>query len=210
MIESYPTRAEASQAAARALQDRLQDDLGTQARASLVLSGGSTPLSCLETLSQAELDWGRVEVTLTDEREVAVTDPASNEGMLRRHFFVGPAAAARFVPLKAASLEQMPRPTSAVLCGMGSDGHFASLFPDLPDLRTLLDPSGTVACARVMTTASPHPRTSLTLAWLCATRSILLLAFGADKRRILEQPQGTPVAALLLQRQAAVRILWAP
>lgn len=210
MIERYASRAEASQVAANALLRRLQHDLNTQNRASLVLSGGSTPQACLKLLSQANIEWPRVDVTLTDERQVPVTDPASNEGMLRRQLLVDVAASARFVPLEATALRQMPQPSSAVLCGMGSDGHIASLFPDLAELPALLDPGNTAPCAPVITAASPYHRVSLTLAWLCRSRSIVLLAFGADKLAVLEDPRETPVGHLLRQQHTALRILWAP
>ncbi len=210
MIECYTTRRDAADATADGIARLLRQDLGIETRASLVLSGGSSPQECLRQLACEPLDWARVDVTLTDERLVPATDPASNEGMLRQHFLIEQAAGAQFVPLEATLLSGMQRPFSAVLCGMGTDGHIASLFPDLPDLPSLLALDNPTPCASVMTAASPHPRMTLTLSWLCQTRCVFLLVFGPQKRALLDDPQDTPVRHLLQQTQTPVRILWAP
>jgi hypothetical protein len=42
------------------------------------------------------------------------------------------------------------------------------------------------------------------------TDLIVLLAFGTAKRRILEAPDGLPVAHVLAQRRAPLRVIWAP
>ena len=69
----------------------------------------------------------------------------------------------------------------------------------------------------VTTSASPHPRLTLTLATLSRSDSIILLIFGDEKRRVIERATseagngGTlPVAHLLRQKRAPVRVLWAP
>lgn len=208
-MEIMADRQEASRFAAELLAEAIRARLASAPRAALAVSGGSTPRACLEMLGAAELPWDRVDVTLTDERRVPVDDPASNEGMLRRTLLQGPAASARFVSVEPAALEALADPFAAVLVGMGDDGHFASIFPDAANLDQALDPDGSAICLPVTTAASPHPRCTLTLARLLASDLILLLAFGTDKRRILDAPGDLPVAALLRQRRTPVRVLWA-
>lgn len=209
-LEVHSDRAAASTVAAELLAAALNDRLSEAAQASLVVSGGSTPAGALEQLAQAPLPWDRISVLLTDERCVPVSDPASNERMVRECLLTGAAAAAGFVRLEPGRKIAAPMPFAAVLAGMGEDGHFASLFPDLDDLEAALDPEAPPGCLTVSTVASPHPRVSLNLAALTAARLVVLLAFGAAKRAVIEAPDAYPVGRLLTQTRAPVRVLWAP
>jgi 6-phosphogluconolactonase len=226
-FEACADRQAASRAAAERLVARLRDDLGKDGHGSLVVSGGTTPADCFDLLSATALDWARVTIVPSDERWVPADDPGSNEGLIRRRLLQANAAAARLLPLYRPGLEPaaapaaverdlrvLARPFSAVLLGMGADGHFASLFPDYAGLAEALDPAAGARCALVRTDASPLLRISLTLAALLQTSQIALLFFGADKRAVFEQAlAGTgayPVQALLTQSAVPVTALWAP
>ncbi len=80
---------------ARALQFALEID----DTASLVVSGGRSPVPFLEALSRRELDWRKVQVSLADERWVPPAHPDSNEGLVRRHLLQNQAASAQFIGL---------------------------------------------------------------------------------------------------------------
>jgi 6-phosphogluconolactonase len=101
------------------------------------------------------------------------------------------------------------------LIGMGEDGHIASLFPGDPDLPATLDPDGPRWVVGVAEAGlAPYvPRISLTLRTLIDSRLILLLVKGAAKRalieRVLAEPSfASPVASLLRQTRAPVRVIW--
>ena len=208
-MQTFADRSLAARAAADALAEALRARLTSRERAALAVSGGTTPAPTFELLAEADLPWDRVDVTLTDERDVAVDDAASNEGMLRRTLLRGSATAARFVPLEVDALATLTDPFAAVLLGVGEDGHFASIFPDAADLPTLLDADDPNPCRAVRTAASPHPRRTLTLSRLLASDRIILLAFGEAKRAVLEQPGNRPVATLLAQTHPPVHVFWA-
>jgi 6-phosphogluconolactonase len=195
--------------------------LASRGTASLVVAGGRTPIPLFERLSAAALDWAHVQVTLTDERVVPVTEPASNERLLRDHLLRGDAAAARFIGLMhdapddraravAAwrALAAIPRPFDVVVPGMGEDGHFASLFPGAP--ADALDVQAPPACVALPAPVSPHARLSLNLSALTDARLVLLPIIGATKARVLRNAavQTTadllPIAALLGQRRVRV------
>lgn len=140
---------------ARCLGQALEE----RGRASLAVSGGSTPVPFFQALSQKTLDWSRVDILLADERWVDETDAASNTRLVREHLLQGPAAAARYTALKPVvaadsetegtisaqelaaveqALDQVSWPLDVLILGMGTDGHTASLFPDAPELAAAL------------------------------------------------------------------------
>ena len=97
---------------------------------------------------------------------------------------------------------------------MGTDGHFASLFPDAENLAEGLDLESRTLCLPVKTAASPHARISLTLAALSRSDEIVLLFFGDEKRVIYDKAKAGnaryPVTRLLRQKRAPVYVYWAP
>jgi len=221
------SREQASLAAAARIRGALAHRLEHQPEASLVVSGGSTPARCLEALADTELDWASVHVLLSDERWVPPDDDASNEGLVRRTLLQRHAATARLLPVYAADsdpagrcsridaeIRTLPFPFACALLGMGEDGHFASLFPDADTLEQGLDPDNLELCVVVDTAASPHVRLSLTLSAISRSDEVVLLMFGEAKRDVYERAKISgntfPVAHLLKQKRAPVRVYWAP
>lgn len=235
-------RQAASRAAANLLAERLSADLEQRGSGSLVVSGGTTPETCFDILSETPLDWARVTVVPSDERWVPADDPNSNEHLIRNHLLRNAAAAARLLPLYRPELDldlepdldpdvdlgpdpvsapaaierdlrSLGGPFSAVLLGMGADGHFASLFPDYAGLSRALDPASAECCVVLRTAGSPFLRVSLTLSALLQTGQVALLFFGAEKRAVFEQALAGgspyPVQSLLAQTAVPVAAFWA-
>ena len=132
---------------AEAVAAALREDLAEQARATLIVSGGSTPVPFFKALSRQRLEWARVDVTLADERWVGEDSQDSNTRLVKQHLIAQEASVAVFHPLVnqaespedgvdmlEAQVAQLAWPASVVVLGMGSDGHTASLFPDSPQL----------------------------------------------------------------------------
>lgn len=223
----FDTRRSASAAAAERAVAALQRRLDAQGEASIVVSGGSTPVDFLGDLATRPLDWANVHVVPSDERWIAADHADSNESMIRRTLFVDDAAVATLHGLYDAELtaaercegigkefRTLPFPFAFVLLGMGVDGHFASLFPDAENLASGLDPENPALCIPVRTAASPHERISLTLSALARSDEIVLLIYGDDKRRTLQAARShddaLPVSRLLRQNRAPVSVFWAP
>ena len=131
------------------LADGLANDVAEQLRAAisargeatLVVSGGRSPVAFFQNLAKQGLDWSKVTISLADERWVPVEHADSNAGLLKKYLLQGPAAKAKFLSLYAAAanledaaeqadrlLAELPAIDVLVL-GMGDDGHTASLFP---------------------------------------------------------------------------------
>jgi 6-phosphogluconolactonase len=110
------------------------------------------------------------------------------------------------------SMATMARPFDVVLLGMGTDGHFASLFPGIPQLAAGLDPNNPATCLPIDTQQSGYPRMSLTLSALLNAKLILVAIAGRPKRMVAAKAMtgkgGTPIAALFAARKDDLEILW--
>lgn len=227
MEHFFESREAASVAASEQIIAALRRRLDAQNSASLVVSGGTTPVQCFAELSTRDIDWQRVGVLASDDRWVPADHEDSNEKLIRENLLVDAAAAADFMPYYVpdksiedrcvdldADIRSAPFPFACSLLGMGTDGHFASLFPDADNLATGLDLESTTLCLPVKTQASPHLRVSLTLAALSRSDDIVLLFFGDAKRAVYEAAKTSndqyPVSRLLLQKRAPVHTYWAP
>lgn len=223
----FESREQASIAAAGRIVELLQRRLESQGAASLVVSGGTTPVRCFEELSRVDLDWSRVGVLASDERWVSPDCEDSNEKLIRDTLLVDRAAEADLLGFFASGTSAAERcaeldreirlvqfPFACALLGMGTDGHFASLFPDAENLDEGLDPESDRLCLPVETEASPYTRISLTLAALSRSDEVVLLLFGDDKRIVYEKAKAGnaryPITRLFRQKRAPVNTYWAP
>ncbi len=207
----------------------LREALLLRGQASLVVPGGRTPSTLFQALRRWEMDWTRVQVTLSDERWVPEAHADSNAALVRRELVAEQAAGAQLVPLHndapsatagaAASwrnIASLPRPFDVVVLGMGEDGHFASLFPGSPHLAQALDERAPPACVAMRAPVAPTDRISLNLAALKGARRVFLLVSGEGKRVLIESAaqsppeESLPVSALLAIRQPETEVYWAP
>jgi 6-phosphogluconolactonase len=227
MIEIFPNPSALAAAVASGIVNALTYRLRLRGSASLVVTGGRSPGVVYDLLSDAALDWAKVNVTLSDERFVDTASPDSNERLVRERLLQGRAARARFLGLRgtadtpeAAAAEASAAladwgPFDVALLGVGEDGHVASLFPGDPALASAMDRAAP-ACVAVPQGEGRPPsqhRLSLSLPRLVSSRLMIVIASGADKRRVLERALDAsdstelPVRALL-QSAPTRRILW--
>ena len=207
----------------------LRDGIRARGQASLVVSGGSTPVPFFAALSELALDWTQVTITLADERWVDPSEAGSNEHLVRQHLLQNRAAMARFVGLKTGAvtavqgekecadrLALLPRPFDALILGMGNDGHTASLFPQAARLGEALALESGKLCLAITPPAAPHERMTLTLPALLQSRQIILHIVGVDKRAVYERAMADgpvaqmPIRAVLGQTASPVMVFWCP
>lgn len=212
---------------ADAVAERLEQALASRDRASMALSGGSTPKPFFERLRDKPLDWSRVDVTLADERWVPFESSDSNERLLREHFLQGAAAKARFIGMKQAhesanagqplaeqALSELAWPLDVLVLGMGNDGHTASLFPDAPEIDRALDVSQPDRCMALHPASQPQARLSLTRRALENAGWIALHLKGEDKMDTLRAAmddmaavRGMPIRLFL---SLGLNLFWSP
>ncbi len=217
----------ASVALAGHIAERLESAVAQRGQASLVVSGGTSPLATFRALRRHKLPWHKVTVVPSDERLVPPDHENSNEGMLRRELMQEEAAVARMLSLagtgvfddaQLASLNtrlgKFASSLDLVLLGMGDDGHTASLFPDSPDIAMAL--SSTDFCVLQQPAHLEVARLSLTPALMIDAKEIILLFFGANKRAVYDRAIAgsdvgeMPVRFVLHQQLTPVSAYWAP
>lgn len=183
--------------------------------ASFVVSGGSSPKPVFTALVAGEhdhdVDWERVTITLVDERQVADDHDDSNCKLIRSQLLQGPVGAARFLPLTVEGpVLEIPRPFDVILLSMGTDGHFASLFPSMVD-DMAMDVRTEPAVIETEQYGDPlWPRISMNLSMILQSRLILLLVMGSVKREVLaaaKTDRSLPVHHLITQNIQSVQIV---
>ena len=174
--------------------ERLRDAIAARGVALLVVSGGKSPARFFEILSNVDLDWTRVAITLADERRVADDSPRSNARLVREKLLRNRAEAASFTPLAdvrlpvdrelaaaSARIARLPTPADVVILGMGDDGHTASWFPGAEGLADAMDPGARQLVAPITSPDAPEPRLTLTGRVILRAKAIALEIQGEAK-----------------------------
>ena len=209
------TPAQAAVELAAAVAEDLRAALKARGKASLAVSGGTTPADFLRRLGDQPLDWARVQVTLTDERWVPAGHPRANATLVATTLLAGAARACRWQPLYcdemtwAAGVQELNTrlrsfgwPLDVAVLGMGEDGHVASLFPG--EAWDAQNPAAAVVAA---SSPSGEERVSLTLRTLLSAAARYLLIHGPRKEAILRTAatSALPISALLAGARSPVR-----
>ena len=194
--------------------------------ASIVVSGGRTPKGFFQRLSEENLDWSNITVSLADERWVEPNHCDSNEKLVKENLLINNASGAKFLPLKNNAATAMGgikelesqlanvEAFTVVILGMGDDGHTASLFPGSETLGLGLDLSSGKQCIAVTPLDAPHERMSMTLPRLLRSKQIIIHLCGEGKKRVLDQVNSgydsfeLPIRAVLQQSHTPVSLYW--
>jgi 6-phosphogluconolactonase len=228
-VRRYPSADALAAEVAADIAAGLARAIALRGLASLVVSGGNSPVKLFERLRAQALDWSSVCVALADERWVEPTEAGSNEKLVREVLLRDGAAAARFAGLKNAApspdlgavsawetFARVPRPFDVTVLGMGDDGHTASLFPRSPNLPSALNASAAAGCVGMRAPSAPQARLSLNLSALLDSRRLLILIIGDAKWRTFTAAnapgpvEDMPVRAVLRGSRAPVEVVWAP
>ena len=211
------------------IADLLLAGIQDKGRASLAVSGGSTPIALFEHLSRMDIPWQDVVITLVDERWVQATDDDSNERLVHNSLIQNKASAATFIGMKNAAfiagdgeaeceqqLRKVPQPFDVMILGMGDDGHTASLFPAAEKLAIATDMDSGRLCMALAPLTAPHERMSLTLPAILNSNQLFLHIVGEDKKEVLKKAgsdgpaEEMPIRFVLRQDSTPLSVYWAP
>ncbi len=182
------------------INEILVETIKKRGRASIAVSGGSTPIPLFEALSNLDLDWSKVDLTLVDDRWVSSDHKDSNELLVRTHLIKNKAANVNFIPLKNHSstakdgqvssetaLKSLTLPFDIVILGMGTDGHTASLFPCSDEIKTAMDLNNNDCLVATMPTSAAHERLGMTAKAIIDAKNVFLHLNGSSKLHTLEK-----------------------
>ncbi|MEE9348045.1 MAG: 6-phosphogluconolactonase [Robiginitomaculum sp.] len=200
--------------------------------ASYVAAGGSTVPPLFEALSNSDIDWEKVNITLSDDRWVKPSDPTSNHFLVTNTLLQNKASRANFAPLlrhcempeqaitlSDAAIHAIAKPFDVTLLGMGADMHVASLIPNAPGTGRALDTSRPAMVCKIGPVDGPNGaeiRLSLTLRAILESKVIFIMITGDEKLKslkkasLLKDPTSSPVSAILHQTKCPVYVYWAP
>jgi 6-phosphogluconolactonase len=213
---------------ARDIASKLDAAVKARGKASLAVSGGSTPKLMFAVLAEQEIDWSKVTITLVDERWVDEDNERSNARLVKRTLIAHEAHVAGFLPLfdKAHAddvdaalagvgqrVDALGKPFDVVVLGMGPDGHTASFFPGGDHLAEALDLNGKQSVVSMRADGAGEPRITLSLPRVLDTRALYLHIEGNDKKDILDKAiagEDFPIAAVLKQDRVPVDVYWSP
>lgn len=168
-----------------------------KASATLLLSGGSTPIGVYRLLATADIDWSLVHVGLVDERFVPIDNPFSNYRLLKetlaqhnaKHVQIYPmvlnsSAYAQNLQEIEATYRKFTQPDVCLL-GMGPDGHTASIFPNDPASEEA-NYNEVVLLSNTNAPAEPIQRITFNGPVLRRSNSLYLMLTGAQKKEVFD------------------------
>ena len=172
------------------ISDKLKLAIAKKGTATFVVSGGNSPLKIYDDLSKIDLPWNKVQITLVDDRLVDKNHIHSNQKLITDHLLKNKAKLANFIPLSEEIIKSkiILTPFDVNLLGMGEDGHFASLFPDMIKNFNSFDLNADPNVFSITSHGDPFlPRITMNLSLILKSEFIVLLVKGAIKQKIIDQ-----------------------
>lgn len=222
---SFDSRAELEIQLAHTIAMQLKNAIAQHGRASLAVSGGSTPKALFKLLSETDIQWSNVDLSLVDERWVDSESTDSNERLLRTCFARANAIDVNIIGMKSAapSIEQgvtdyqqrltsIKQPFDVLILGMGNDGHTASWFPDATETVNALSADCQQSVAATNPISQSTQRITLTFPTVAEANNLYVHITGEEKKQVLfngieDQPL-LPIHQTLKQLSKTAQIFW--
>jgi 6-phosphogluconolactonase len=181
-IFKFETSEEQTAALTEDITQQIRDNIGRNGNATLLLPGGSSPISLMHALASQALPWEKITLSTSDERCVPIDSEQSNIRQLHEIFD------GKGLPMWddeqqkiAPAYTNLDFENAITLIGMGTDAHIASLFPNQPiglhDTPVIHGSAPT----------EPKERVSMTLKALAHSGSLTLLINSSEKVTLLKE-----------------------
>lgn len=198
--QAYPTTSELENQLVIDIVQILKKAINQNGSATLLLSGGSTPIHLYQKLSEKDLLWENVKIGLVDERYVPLESEFSNEKMIREILLQNKATQAQIFGMvlntqdSEANLVEVNENyhkhlhhIDLCLLGMGGDGHTASLFPGDAASSASLNAQIQNETKIIYTKAPTHPMHRITgsYTYLMGSENLFLMLTGSAKKDLI-------------------------
>ncbi|MBO72212.1 MAG: hypothetical protein CMD35_01225 [Flavobacteriales bacterium] len=210
------------------LYNLIDQSITEKGYSSIALSGGNTPLSLYKKLASKRIPWDKVQISIVDER-FTYQDEFSNFKNIKNCFASNGKLSPVFFPLKFSQENRIPilledkikapLPFDFLTLGMGEDGHFASIFPNLKSTNDLLSLESCKEIEVVKTNNQHKYRFTFNLNSILKSKRIFLIIKGRKKisllNKIIENDatnlkfKEMPIIALLKQRKVDIELFQA-
>jgi len=227
-LNDFSSREQLDEALAENVSQILQSAIALKGKASIAVSGGSTPKGFFKVLSNKAIDWEKVTITLADERWVDINSTDSNTRLVHENLLQNKASAAKFFHLKQGenlcdetladlnlAANSALLPLDVLILGMGEDGHTASLFPCSEQIEKGLDKANKNVLMKVEPKTAPHQRITFSFAALKQSKNTFLHVCGVSKKQVLDKALSAndifdmPIRAFLQNSSIDTQVFWA-
>ena len=196
---------------ATSIASTLEESVLKKGYATLVVSGGNSPLEIFSHLNQIPISWSKVTIILGDDRMLDPGNTDSNDKLIRENLIINKAGSAKYLSLidPLVTPSKLNFPFDISLLGMGLDGHFASLFPELLENISLfkIDAPHEIYLSEDSLGDPSHKRITMNLSMLLNSVRCILLVSSESKRGVLDQAIGDsslPVHHLINQNKIKI------
>lgn len=218
-LNVYATQKQQIDALSQAIFDYIMQTLKTKSQIVIAVSGGKSPIPLFTKLSNLELPWEKITITLVDERVVAPQDLDSNENLVRTYLLQSNAQKAKFIGIISDindakkcldNINNNIKTIDLAILGMGEDGHTASIFPNMPELDEALHTknkyliTNPISAKYQRITLSLNGLVNISRLFLSITNEIKLNVF---KESILSTNLSYPISYLLDKRDD-ISVYW--
>jgi 6-phosphogluconolactonase len=184
---------------AKLIADKIANTLNVKENFVLALPGGNSIKPILKELIKEQIEWKKVHIFLTDEREVDPSSDQSNFNNIKEnlisHIDIPEQNVHHYDPAIGIENYQSEfgnfNTIGLAILGVGEDGHVASLFPNHPSIES-------VGSGYIKVTNSPKPpseRISLSLETLQNSDNLILLFIGENKEDAFDNFQNPEITA---------------
>lgn len=188
--------------------DALSSALEIKGHASLVVSADSENTAFLSNLSEQDLNWSSVYITLTGEQCLLDAHPNSESKRIKDSLLKNLASEANYLPLYIQGETQkniqqrfinhrvLSECYDVVVLNMGLDGHVAAIYPDADERDQALNANVTNNILLTKPAGSESLRLTQTRQRLLHSGKLALVLIGVDKMSVLDEAKQGLNAAL--------------
>tara|TARA_B100001179_G_C18576640_1_gene397858 strand:- start:366 stop:989 length:624 start_codon:yes stop_codon:yes gene_type:complete len=175
---------------AKIIAKDLKRAIKSKGSASLIVCGGNSPKPIFEHLSKMDIGWHKVMVSLVDDRVLPSRHRDSNEKNIKTNLLKNLAFKAEFVSIcnESQKLMNLTRPFDVMLLGIGEDGHFASLFPNMITSLEALKENSEPKIIKTPKNGNPFcHRLTMNLAMILQSERCIVMGQNKDKMNIINK-----------------------